>query len=426
MNPNSLQNEPSQVSVNRREFLGVAATTAAAGAALGTMSTRLASARVLGANDTIRIGIIGVGGRGLWGMKTAIEAGAKCVAVCDVCQQRREQSKQIAEESGSGGTKAYLDHRELLDRDDIDGVFIATPDHWHFDTLIDSLQAGKDVYIEKPLSKSIEEGKRMVQAVRDTKRVVQVGNMRRSGEHWQRAADLIKSGKLGKISWVCVYDMRNWSKGDPFLEQKIEGDIDWERFQGRAKRHEFTWPRFLAWRWYWDYAGGLSTDLGAHHLDVAQWLMDVIGPKSVASHGGNYYFENWETPDVVSNVLDYGSFIVNFSTQLVNGRQGDGATVYGSEGTLICEGSEFKWYAQADNPETPNTNELKEPVETWPAGYEGPAHVKNWLDCMRSRQDPNSPIEIGHRVITAAHLCNISYRTGARVYWDIEKEDFAK
>jgi predicted dehydrogenase len=391
----------------RREFLKKS-TTAAAG--LGLAATAVPSVGVLGANETIVLGVIGTGGRGQWFLKEARKQGATIGAVCDVYTERLRKAAVIA-----GGEPYTTDeHKKVLDRKDIDGVCIATPDHWHHDMLIDAVNAGKDVYIEKPFSKTIEEGKEMVKAVRATDRVVQVGNHRRSGAHWDRARKLIASGALGKVNWVRVFDTRDWTRGDPFAPPaQIEGEIDWKKFVGPAPWHEFDPYRYFAWRWYWDYAGGLMTDIGAHQLDIAQWLMGVDGPKSVAANGGNYFLPKWETPDVVHSVLDYGTFSAVFSVEFLNAYDGVGGTFYGTEGTLVADDVTFKVYSREDR---------QNPVEQWPAEYEGPAHVANFLDCMKTRKEPNSPVEVGHRVITAAHLGNISYRSGKRVLWDVERE----
>ncbi len=408
--------------MNRRDFMNQTAKTATV-AALAGMIAKPASSRVLGANDTIRIGIIGTGGRGQWGMKECIAAGAQIAAVCDVWDVRRNAAKAKAKELGGGDPDPYLDYQDLLAREDIDGVYIAVPDHWHHDTLIDSVKAGKDAYCEKPFSKSIEEGKNMVKEVRKTDRIVQVGNHRRSGDHWLRARDVIRSGKIGKVAWVRVFDTRDWSRGDPFLNEEFHGEVDWKRFCGKAPKQPFDVKRFLAWRWFWDFAGGLTTDIGAHMIDIVQWLMDAEGPKSAASNGGNYYFDFWQTPDVVNNVLDYGTFLANFDVQFVNGHDDVGGTFYGSEGVLVVNGH-HRVYLRVDNKETPDIDESKQPVEEWQGKYEGPAHVRNWLDCMRTRKEPNSPVEVGHKVICAAHLCNLSYRNGKTMFYNPETQDY--
>jgi predicted dehydrogenase len=403
-------NTSSSNTTSRRDFLKRTAQGAAA-VGLASMSRPLLGQEIAGANDQIRIGVIGTGGRGTWGMQTAMQHGAHVAAVCDVYTARLENAASIAKTDPG----KYEDHRALLDRDDVDAVIIATPDHWHCQCLKDAVAAGKDVYIEKPLSKTIEEGKEMVKAVRATNQVVQVGNHRRSGEHWVRAREVIQSGVLGKLTWVRVFDTRNWCNNDPFAPPaRLDGTINWKRFLGSAPYHEFDMHRYFAWRWYWDYAGGLLTDIGAHQLDVAQWLTDMLGPKTVAANGGNHFFDYWETPDNVHTVLNYGTHTTLFSVQFLNDHDGVGGEFYGSDATLVVDRAGFHVYPQGEGRE--------KAVMEWPAYYEGPAHVKNWLDCIRSREEPNSPIETGHRVITAAHLSNISYREGRRVEWDVETE----
>ncbi len=408
--------------LNRRGFLHTTAKTSAA-LALSGMVANKASSRVLGANDRIRIGIIGSGGRGKWGMRECINAGAEIVAVCDVWDVRRNGAREEAKKLGGGDPDTYLEYKKLLERDDIDGVYIATPDHWHHDVLLDTVHSGKDAYCEKPFSKTIEDGRDMVKGVRATDRIVQVGNHRRSGEHWKRAAEWVHSGKLGKVAWVRVFDTRDWSRGDPFLNIKFSGEVDWNRFCGNAPKQPFDTKRFFAWRWFWDFAGGLTTDIGAHQLDIVQWVMDVQGCQSATSNGGNYYFDFWQTPDVANNVLDYGNFLANFNVQFVSGRDGVGGTFYGSDGVLVFDNT-FRVYERVDNKDTPDINEQTQPIDEWERPYEGPAHVQNWLDCMRSRKEPNSPVEVGHSVITSAHLCNLSYRYKKTMRHNLETGDY--
>lgn len=400
---------------SRRNFLKDSAIAAGVGM---TSLQGIAPSSVLGANDTIRMGIIGVGNRGTWGLNELKKRDAQIVALCDVCEDRFDQARPLTETSDGKLADLYYEHERILERDDIDGVYIATPDHWHHDVLIDAVQAGKDCYIEKPFSKTIAEGQEMVRAVRATKQIVQVGNHKRSGKHWLKAREIIRSGKLGKIVWVHVFDMRNWTKGDPWQEQVragVRGRIDWDRFLGKAPKRPFDSQRYFTWRWYWDYAGGLLTDIGAHQLDINQWLMDVDGPQTVSANGGNHYFPTWETPDVAHTVMNYGSFTTTFSVQFINSSDDVGATFYGSEGTLkVDDRSGFRLYIPQDT---------TEPVETWDCPYEGGDHVTNFLECTRTRKEPNSPVEAGHKVINAAHLSNISYRTGKTIMWDPETEE---
>ena len=399
---------------SRRNFLK--GSVLAAGTGVAAFQT-IAPSSVLGANDRIRMGVIGTGGRGQWGLRECKNAGAHIVAVCDVYEQRLMRARNLSEDDEGNLADTYYEYEELLDRSDIDAVFIGVPDHWHHDVLIDAVHAGKDAYIEKPFSRTIEEGKNMVREVRKTDRVVQVGNHRRSGEHWMRAREVIQSGVLGKVVCVKVWDTRNWSAGDPFAANLgVSGHLDWDRFLGNAPKRPFDPYRYYAWRWYWDYAGGLMTDIGAHQLDVNQWLMDVLGPETVAANGGNHYFDHWETPDVITSVLNYGDFSTIFHVEFINDRESVGAMFKGSEGSLVVDDRNgFRVYPQGEN--------MNEPLDSWPRYYEGPAHVQNFLECVRSRKEPNSPVEVGHSVINAAHLGNISYRTGRRVMWDADQEE---
>ena len=322
---------------SRRDFLKGSAIAAGAGIAA---INYIAPSSVLGANETIRMGIIGVGDRGSWGLQELKKRGAEIAAVCDVYEARRNRAIELSKTDEGKKADGYNEYEKILERKDIDAVYLACPDHWHHDTLIDAVKAGKDAYTEKPFSKTIQEGKEMVQAVRSTKQIVQVGNHRRSGEHWKRAQEVIRSGKIGKIVNVRVFDTRDWTQGDPWsaqIQAGLQGQLDWERFQGKAAKHAFDPYRYFTWRWYWDYAGGLMTDIGAHMLDVCQWLTDMDGPRSVSANGGNYFFKHWETPDTVSAILDYGTFSSVFTVEFINDYENVGAFYYGSEGTVVVD-----------------------------------------------------------------------------------------
>src|SRR5712691_1204163 len=357
------------MSLSRRTFLKASATTLALSA--------VSYDRVFGANEKLNIGLIGSGGRG----KSLItEAAAKqnqnCVALCDVAPFRMEATVAALQK---GGVKTkpefYSDHRKLLEHKGLDAVIIATPDHWHHDCLLDTMAAEKDTYIEKPLSRTIEEGRSMVAAVRQTKCIVQVGNQRHSGEHWKRCRDVIQSKDFGDLVWVKVWDCRNWVKKDPFAppaDFKDADKIDWKHFLGKAPERKFDAYRYFAWRWFWDYAGGLMTDIGAHQLDIVQWLSgQEKGPKSVVANGGNYYFKYWETPDVIHGVWDYGTFAATCAVEFVNGYDGVGATFYGSKRTLWADADkEVRVYNTIDKP-LPD----QKPIDSWKVIYEGPAHM---------------------------------------------------
>lgn len=389
----------------RRDFL------ISAGAAAATAMTAKSYARVLGANDRIRLGVIGPGQRGSNRMETAKRLGADIVALADV------NKGLLAEAVGRlDGDKVdtYRDHKELLARDDIDGVINATPDHWHRDIIIDAITAKKDVYTEKPLARTIEEGEDIVAKVAASKQIVQVGNQRRSGEHFHKAREIVASGKIGEIRFVRIWDFR-YRPVDPYIERASDarlfgpGVVDWDQFLGSAPKRPYDAKRASGWRWYWDYAGGLMTDIGPHWLDVAMWITGSDGPRRVVCNGGNYQSPDWETPDNVHAVLDCGTFAIAFMVQFMNGQEFDGGAFYGLEGSIVQEN---------DKGMLVHYDKKRKVVEQWKVGDEGTAHMKNWLDCMRSRKEPNSPVALGHQVLIGAHLANESYRSGLRIGWD--------
>jgi predicted dehydrogenase len=315
--------------------------------------------------------------------------------------------------------KTYVDYFDLLARKDIDGVIIAAPDHLHHRILLDSVRAGKDAYIEKPLARTIAEGEDMVAKVKATKQIVQVGNQRRSGEHYAKARDIVASGKIGEIRFVRIWDFRYRPK-DPYIARSNDAKlyspelIDWKRFLGSAPKRPYDAKRASAWRWYWDYAGGLMTDIGPHWLDVAMWITGSDGPRSVSCNGGKYQNMDWETPDNVHAILDCGSFAIVFMVQFMNGQEYDGAAFYGLEGSIIQEN---------DKGLMVHYDTKRKIVESWKMMDEGTAHMKNFLDCMKSRKQPNSPVELANRVLVGAHLANESFLSGKRVKWDPVKWD---
>ncbi len=399
----------------RRAFLQTSA--AAALAAPGAVAS--------GANERLNVGLIGCGNRGTAPVREVMKLRHNVVAVADVARFRLDKIADEVQRGGQQAPKQFHDFRKLLDHPGLDAVVIATPDHHHRDQLLATMQAEKHAYCEKPLSRTIEEGKEMVEAVKKAKRVVQVGNQRHSGEHWRRCRSVIESDDFGDLVWVKVWDTRNWVKRDPFAVPDWFGDdeargVDWNAFLGKAPRRPFDPVRYWSWRWFWDYAGGMMTDIGAHQLDIVQWLGGEPAPRSVVANGGIYHFKHWETPDVIHGVWDYGRFVATFAVEFVNGHDGVGATFYGTKMTLTANaaaGGEVKVYDTAD----PVRADQK-PVDSWKVENETPAHVKNWLDCCKSGKEPNAPVDLGHRVVTAAHLANLSYRTGKKVYWDAENE----
>ncbi len=398
-----------ETKMNRREFVR---TSTLATALLATTGLSAKSyARILGANDRIRLGGIGPGDRGAGRLTAAQKLGAEIVALADVNRGMLDRAQKLL---ATPAEKTYVDYHELLARKDLDGVIIATPDHLHHDCLLAAVKAGKDAYIEKPLSRTIEEGESMVAAVKATKQIVQVGNQRRSGEHFKKAREIVAAGGIGDIRFVRIWDFR-YRPVDPYIKRSKDQTlfapelIDWPRFLGRAPKRPYDPKRASGWRWFWDYAGGLMTDIGPHWLDVAMWITGCDGPHSVSCNGGRYQNMDWETPDNVHAIFDCGTFAIVFMVQFMNGQEYDGAAFYGLEGSIVQE-NQRNLMVRYDA--------KRRELESWPVRDESLAHMQNFLDCLRSRQQPNSPVELANRVLVGAHLANESFRTGRRVQWD--------
>jgi predicted dehydrogenase len=382
------------------------------GAVLATAGMNAASyVRVIGANERIRLGGIGPGDRGSGRVATAEKLGAEIVALADVNKGMLELAQKALSKPME---KTYVDYQDLLARKDIDGVIIATPDHLHHRMLIDAVAAGKDAYIEKPLARTIDEGEEMVRKVKASNQIVQVGNQRRSGEHFKRARDLVASGAIGPIRFVRIWDFR-YRPNDPYIKRSSNPAlfsselIDWPRFLGSAPKRPYDAKRASAWRWYWDYAGGLMTDIAPHWLDVAMWITGADGPRRVTCNGGNYQSPDWETPDNVHATFDCGTFAIVFMVQFMNGQEFDGAAFYGLEGAIVQE-NDKRMLVRYDN--------KRKVVESWPVSEESTAHMQNFLECMKRRSQPHSPVELASRVLIGAHLANESYRSGKRIEWD--------
>jgi len=377
-----------------------------------------AAVRKVGANDRISVAVIGTGGRGTSGLLDALRApNVECVAMCDVADFRMDGAcKQVdallaKQNRKSGKIERFGDYRKVLDRKDVDAVIIATPDHWHYRPFMAALEAGKHIYQEKPMSLTIEQSLGMVTAAKKYSEVViQIGTQRRSGKQYPKAKAYIDEGHLGKIVMVRCYDTRNWSAhGDPFVRKGLpEQQVDWKTFEEPCReKHPYDSHRYFAWRWYWDYAGGLVTDVGVHVMDVVHWLTGNSNVKSATCNGGVYLFDHWETPDVVEAVWDYGTHMVAFVSEFGNARTGSGLTLYGTKQTLEVRGNDvFVW--SEDQPD--------KPVLQIPA--EDDNHHANWLDCIRTGKTPNAPVELGHSSLLPSHLANLAYTTGRRVTWD--------
>ena len=412
------------MTITRRDFVKDSTITAI-GTGLALSAGPFANT-VLGANDKIVVGVIGCGSQGRWNMRDFLrQPDVQIAAICDVYEANLNQAREMTDDKAA----TYKDFRKLLERKDIDAVIVATPDHWHALPTIHACDAGKDVYVEKPLSHTIEEGRKMVDAARRNKRVVQMGTQQRSGAHFQQAVEIVRSGKLGKISFVRTWNYSNdvpQGIGNPPDTDPLPG-LDWDMWLGPAPYVHYNRNRCLGnFRWFWDYAGGKITDWGTHLIDVVHWAMDVDAPNTVFAAGGKYYIQdNRETPDNLEVLYEYPGFMMNYSNRILNDHGIDGHTYgiqfQGTKGTLFLDRAGYEF-----TPELQHIGDESAPLPEKPIKGETSAqhlpHVRNFLDCVKSRQAPNSEIEIGHRSTTAALLGNVSLKVKQKITWDAKKE----
>jgi predicted dehydrogenase len=395
------------------------------------LSAAAAGANILGANDRVRIAVIGPGRQGRGVMKTFMRnADAQIVALCDVFQRQMDFAINDARLEG---VETYKDFRRILDRKDIDAVIVASPDHWHALQTVMACQAGKDVYVEKPVSVTVDEGRKMVQAARKYDRMVQVGTQQRSGDHYQKAAEIIRSGQLGKITFVRTWNFGNQTPGgigNPPDTNPPDG-LDWDMWLGPAPMRPFNQNRFgvhpdrwSSFRWFWDYAGGMMTDWGVHHLDIVQMAMQVEAPVAITAMGGKLALnDNRETPDTLMVTYEYlseknGGFVCAYENRECNAQgwngHGYGILFHGTDATLYINREYFEI--------TPEKGRSVEVQRVKNENRQGDAHIRNFLDCVKSRQKPISDIEIGHRSTTTCLLGNVALRSGRRIVWNAKTE----
>jgi predicted dehydrogenase len=398
----------SQSEVPRRQLLR----TAAAGAMALTAGSY---SRILGANDRVRMGLIGCGDRGRF-VASVFQKNptVEFVALCDIWGDHIQLAKKAAPDA-----KEYGDHQKLIaEGKDIDAVLIATPDHWHAPIAIDALNAGKDVYCEKPLTLKIEEGPRIVKAARENGRVCQVGMQQRSGPHYIQARDeYIQAGKLGKITMA-----RTWWHGNGYHLRKapaslatLPSNLDWTRYLGTVKWRDWDPQQYWNFRAYLDFGGGQVTDLFTHWIDVVHMFMLQDNPTSAVAAGGVYAYPDGRTaPDTINVLLQYPTgWTATFEATLAPGIKGEGIEMCGTEGRLYIDRNKFIF--------TPARGD--KPVEVKAARELTIDHVENFLECMKTRKRPNGDVYIGHRSAQASHLGNIAYVQKRRLDFDPVREE---
>jgi len=380
--------------LNRRSFLIAGGLTA------------LASTKVLGANDKIRVGVVGAGGRTRGLLDAAEKAGAyEIAAVSDVYGPRRDAVK----ERSNGLATTHLDYREVLEKE-IDAVFIASPDHWHVRMAVDALAAGKDVYLEKPVTHTLEEGATLTHAVRASKQILQCGMQQRSWTHFRDAVDLIQGGGLGRVTQVRTYWWQNYQRHG--VSKPIDTEaLDWKMWLGGAPEQAFSEEKFIRWRWFWNFGGGAMTDLFTHWIDVVHWAMKVDAPRNAQMLADKYIFDEWDCPDTIQAAFRYPGFDVVYEGMMASSIDDGGLEFRGAEATLKINRSGFSVYREG-------VESAQNPVLAAHSFQDGTvAHMENFFECLKTRKEPNAPVEAGVAAARAGHIGNLAYLHGGQAAW---------
>jgi predicted dehydrogenase len=377
----------------------------------GSAASALASSRVLGANNRIRLGAIGTGSRCQSLMGIALKAGGcEFVAVSDVNATRAAQARG----KFAAQAKIVPDYRKILEDKTIDAVIIGSPDHWHVPMLVDAVAAGKDVYIEKPLTRTMEEGQRAIDAVTRSGRVVQIGYQQRSYPHMLEARELVQSGAIGTVTMVETWWYQNYQNNPagPALDASA---IDWTAWLGSAPRRPFDPQRYRRWRWYWDYGGGTLTDLYSHWIDTVHWVLDDAEPVTAQASGGVLFYPNWECPDTLQAGFRYPKkFVVSYESTLTQSYDDGGMFFRGSKGSLRLTRGGYELFTEEDARSQRTVRPAAKASRK--AERDGTIdHMENFFACVRSRNTPNSDVRPAVAAANAAHLGNLAYKTGKMI-----------
>lgn len=396
---------------SRRSFLGTVAS--------GLATTIAAPGAVLGANDRIRLGIIGAGDRGIQLVREAVSLpGVEMAAFSDIYNRRLENAKKIIPTAST-----YYDHRRLLDDKTIDAVLIATPQHLHCEHFTAALDAGKHVYQEKTMAFTVDHAKRMRAAFQKAgKRVVQIGHQACTSGHVADAAAFASDGKVGRITALHMHMYRNTPHGKPQWSRPVYPDVTpenvlWNSFEGEAPKHPFDANRYVNWRFYWDYSGGNFYENMCHQVAFWYKVLNLQVPGSVTTTGGIYLWKDGrEVPDTMSvAMVQPEEMLVTWGSGFGNNSLGSTEDLLGTDGT-ISRGQQIRYTPQKVN--RPDGTELVGQSRTTPAG-----HMQNFLDSIRGKATPNCPFELGYRVSIACRMAVDSYRLGRPVAWDAQKEE---
>jgi predicted dehydrogenase len=411
---------------SRRNFIKTASVLAA-GSVLPVDALSVAGKGVA-PSDMVRIALIGGNNMGWSDLSSMLQnKDVECVALCDVDRNILNRVTDAVKKLNRPQPKLYVDYRKMLDNKDIDAVIIGTPDHWHCLILCDALEAGKHVYVEKPIGNSIAEINIMQNAVKKHKKIVQVGQWQRSQPHFVDAINYLRSGKLGRIRLCKAWSYVDWKGAVPKVpDSPTPEGVNYDMWLGPAPKRPFNKNRFhFTWRWYWEYGNGLMTDWGVHLIDYILYGMNKSVPSSVMAIGGKYAFpdDDMVTPDTMTAVYDFNDFTMvwehTIGIGLGNWKRPHGMAYTGENGTLVLDRNGWEVFPE------------KQKIEAVPVqknvGVGLDIHTRNFLDCIKNNtpQKLNAGIDIGRNVALVAQMGNIAFRTGEKVFWNNDKQQFS-
>jgi predicted dehydrogenase len=419
---------------SRRFFMKYAA---AAGISLAPLAQKAFSA-----NDRVNVGWIGTGSRGAYLLQRAKDGvgnGIQVVATCDTYTGNLNKGKDIIQSQWGNTPKTFVDYKELLQMPGLDAVVIATPEHLHHDMTMAALAAGKNIYVEKPLSHTIEEGMEVVAATRKSGKVVQVGTQNRSNSLYQMAKTMIEQGLIGDVHYVRAFWYRNSLEDAPAWRYVIPADAspqntDWNRFLGPAAKREFNKPRYFQWRLYWDYSSGITTDLMVHQTDVTAYVCSKEFPLQAMASGGVYRWtganDDREVPDTFGAIFEYpNKFHINYSCYFGNDHFGYGEQFCGNEGTIEVNSREnLSFWPESFKGKPPAKIAARKPLTMQIPGNDNnavAAHIRNWIESIRGEAKLIAPVEAGNVAAITGHLATLRIKNKKVVLWDAKNMKYS-
>ncbi len=413
--------------MDRRDFLKSSAAAAAIAGSAAAQTTKASG-------DKVRIGWIGLGTRGYHVLAQAYVGNAanmEVVAVCDTFTEHLAKGKDFVQTKGGNTPAAYDDYRKILDDKTIDTVFIMTPEHLHYPMFMAAIKAGKNIYIEKPLAHTIEQGFEMVHAWEKSGKVVQVGTQNRSSSLYRKAKEMVGQGMIGDCHFVRAFWYRNSAPDKPAWRYDIppsanESNTDWDKFLGPAPKRAFNLQRYYQWRLYWDYSGGISTDLLVHQTDIVNFVLDKTVPTTCMASGGRYRWtdanDDRDVPDTLSAIYEYpNNFEINYSCYFGNDHYGYGEQFMGNEGTIeVLNRKDLFFYPELKGAVAARTRpevHLNGPKDFGePDGVVN--HVKNFIEAVRGNEKVIAPPNVGQQAAISGHLATLSFKNNKKIYWD--------